>query len=132
MSALIDKKQNLARGFADLNTPSEVENELVYSWQEKKQDLIKRIENLSLLIKNEKNEDNKKILLNQINQARSSLVSLGNKIQKRVSLSLLIIDRAKQVLSKDQFELICSLARQDKARILSQFSINELDPNDHD
>jgi hypothetical protein len=49
------------------------------------------------------------------------------KIQKRVNLNLLIIDRLKQFCDEDIFKQACALARQDKARILSQFSMNELD-----
>jgi|JI8StandDraft_1071087.scaffolds.fasta_scaffold705471_1 hypothetical protein len=127
MGALIDKKQNLARGFADLHTPSEVENELVYSWQEKKQDLIKRIEDLSALIDKEQNASRKKTLENCRTDTRKRLADLGQKIQKRVNLNLLIIDRLKQFCDEDIFKQACALARQDKARILSQFSMNELD-----
>ena len=46
MKAIIDKKYNLARGFADLNTPSAFESELLFSYQEQKETYLFKINQL--------------------------------------------------------------------------------------
>lgn len=120
MKVITDKKSNLARGFADLNTPTEVEKELLFTWQERKQYLNDQILSLTEQALNERNLKKKNALNYQLLDSRKSLHALGSKITKRVDLSLLIIDRIKQQMSADQFETLCKLARRDKERILGQ------------
>ncbi|HEY7864964.1 MAG TPA: hypothetical protein VIC51_03060 [Psychromonas sp.] len=125
MRSIIGKKSDLARGFADVNTPSQVENELVFSWLEKREHLKKEIERLTILALNESDKKKKKGLIHERNEARKGLVGLGTKINKRVNYSLLVIDRLMQACSQETFELACRLAKEDKNRILAKFSIND-------
>jgi hypothetical protein len=116
--AIIDKKSNLARGFADLNTPSLVEKELLFSWQEKKQNLKVRIESLTKQALNERCISKRNILNSERVAAKKSLDALGIRINKRVNLHALIIDRFKQICTPELFHQITTLARRDKAEVL--------------
>jgi hypothetical protein len=97
VTSIIDKKHNLRRGFADLNTPSCVENELVFSWQELKADLNSEVDRLNKKIEDEKDPKKRNILICHRNGKIQRRTALGRKIQKRVDLDKLLIDRLNQV-----------------------------------
>jgi exonuclease VII large subunit len=125
VKALVAKKHDLRRGFADLNTPSEAEKELVYNWQELKTDLNYQIKKLNKQIEAEIDPKKRNALICHRNGKVERRTALGRKIQKRVDLSLLVIDRLKQIVSKEDFEKACFLAREDKARILTKIPIED-------
>ena len=126
-----DKKHNLARGFADVNTPSVVENELMFNWNEKKEDLTYQIDKLTKEIElaylNETKKAKIAILKSERLNKIKSLNALGVKINKRVDFHLLLIDRLRQITCIDDFERCCFLAREDKKRILENIPITNQD-----
>ena len=123
MKVISDKKSNLARGFADINTPSEVHKELLFSWQERKLYLQDRISKLTELASNEIDKKKKAVFDNELLGARKSLHALSVKINKRVDLHSLMIDRFRQICTPEQFVRVCAQAKLDKAEILKSFHV---------
>ncbi len=120
MKAIIDSKHNLARGFADLHTPSQVEHELVYNWQERREELKGHIQRLTDELKVETDKSRQNTLKCLRAGKKKSLDAMGVRINKRVNLKQLLIDRLRQVCNEDEFARACILAKEDKARILEQ------------
>ena len=125
MKAILDKKHNLARGFADVHTPSEVENELLYSWHEKSTDLKNEIKLLKGQIRAETNEGKKNNLISYRKNKEISLAALSTRINKRINFGELVIDRLRQVCTKEAFVRALLLAREDRVRILEKIPITE-------
>ena len=120
---VVESPQVLARGFANVNTPSDVESELLFSWVEKRDLLKLKIKNETEFIKHNGLNKQTKSSINRRAQHTKALDSLGRRINKRVNLDKLIIDRLRQQLTIEQFNIATALAKEDKDRILSKINL---------
>jgi len=120
---VVESPQVLARGFSNVNTPSDVESELLFSWVEKRDLLKLKIKNETEFIKHNGLNKQTKSSINRRRQYTKALDSLGGRINKRVNLDKLIIDRLRQQLTIEQFNIATALAKEDKDRILSKINL---------
>ena len=128
MKAIVDKKSNLARGFADVETPNEHADQLLYSLKEKRAVLVKRRQELIDKRKNEKltkAQDN--IYRSELTGIARSLTAIKAKADKGANIQSLLITRLKSVMPLEMFDQCRVLARQDQQRLLDQISIAVLD-----
>jgi hypothetical protein len=124
-AVLIDKRHNLSRGFADLKTPSAVEKELLFSWLEKRDFIRGKLKSHDRVLGKEECPTKQGVVIHHRKKCIHQLEALGRKINKRVSLHLLLIDRLRQECTEDQFNRASFLAREDKERILKQTCIED-------
>ena len=127
MKAIIDSKANLARGFADVTTPSHAENELVFSWKEKQEHIKSQIAELSSQLELANDKKTRNILSAEIYKKTQSLSVLGRKINKRIDVKMLLIDRLQEMVSEENFQLACYLAKEDRDRILKAIPLTDED-----
>ena len=120
--SIVDNPKNLARGFADLHTPSIYEKELFVTFQERKEDLKSQIASLRKELEGCTNERRRAILKSHISNKTLALTANGKKANKRVDLHLLIIDRLQQAVPPEVFKECCDAANRDKKRILSKLT----------
>jgi hypothetical protein len=124
-AVLIDKRHNLSRGFADLKTPSVVEKELLFSWLEKREFFKDKLKAYNRVLDKEECPSKRGVVIHHRKKCTLQLEALGQKINKRVSSHLLLIDRLRQECTEDQFNRASFLAREDKQRILNETCIED-------
>ena len=125
MVKVVDKKSNLARGFADVHTPSVVEKELLYTWREKRLELKDHVATLRLRIAREGDRKKANVLKNELSGVMNSLTALTGKVNKRINIDRLRLDRLNEMIPHNMWDKAMRLADMDKAAIESSYSIDE-------
>ena len=123
MKAIIDKKHNLARGFADLNTPSAFESELLFSYQEQKETYVFKINQLLAELKKTEIGWQRKLINEEMEKYKHKLCKINQQVDKRLNIYQLIIDRLAQVVGQDVLKKCSKQAKLDKKRILSAWRV---------
>jgi hypothetical protein len=126
---IVDKRSNLARGFADNHTPSRSAHELLMSYRTKRADIARRIHDyqkvLRELPKTKKNiglrNAAKKELDEQIQKARA----LAKKRREHADVNRFLVARLRKFVSNEVFHQQAMLAELDEATVLEQMSIDD-------
>ena len=121
---LVGKKINLSRGFSEAKTPTENQKELLFSWQEKIEQLEANLEVSTSLLAASKNAIERKNIKYVKGQINSELNDMRTKA-RRISHHTLLMDRLYMMCGEDMLLKAIALASEDKRAILSSISIDE-------
>ena len=125
MKAIVDKKSNLQKGFADIAPLPHAADELLFTYQEKKDTITFSIEQLMAESLTDVTANRKLAIENEIRDKRHHFNCVCRKANELVDKDKLLMLRLKEAVDKDIYHTCVKLARDDKKRLLSQIRVDE-------
>lgn len=124
--AIVDKKSNLCRGFADNYTPSKYMKELLISAREQRDDLLVEVEKLEDSIVNEADESKVKMLNNLLKQKKKALAKYRERINRKIDKRKLADQRLVEAFGREMVVSAYAMARRDKDELLAMYDADGL------